>query len=124
MQQQEKYLNADIYKDEEGKSVSGFLEIAVEDTKAKLLVKEDLKLKKANYVATVDMGSREDKLVKEESYYMAKNGILYKFTAKKDKNLSLFGDMKEEMKKYIDARKLKFNNRLDLMDIVKHYNSL
>lgn len=124
-QQLIRYINADRYKDEEGKSIIGFLEIVVDhEVKAKLFAKEELKLIKANYVATVDMGNRNDKIVKEEEYYLANNNTLYKFSGKKDNNLNFFGDKKEIIKEYVDDNKLKFNNRADLEKIVSYYNSL
>ena len=123
-QQQVKYINADKYKDVEGTPIIGFLEIVIDNNHSKLLAKEYLKLKKANYVATVDMGSREDKIIKEESYFMSKNNTLYRFSSKKDKNLSLFGEDKDKMKQYVEDNKLKFNNRVDLIKIITHYNSL
>lgn len=122
-QQQVQFINGRNLKDEKGQSMRTFLEVLVQGP-AKAYVRYELKLKKANYVATVDLGSKEDKIVKDENYYIAIGQVLHEVTPKKEKNIALFNGKEQEIKAFVNTNNLKFNKRADLIKIVDYYNSL
>lgn len=79
----------------------------------------------ATYVPAVDMGSRNDKIVKETKYYLlGLEGRIVPLASNKGHNLLYFGDSAAEMKSYIKKNKLKFTDEEDLVSIFSHFDSM
>lgn len=102
----------------------GIVEVLYKGSKSILYLFNVLDIKKANYVPTVDMGSKSDKLIKRETYYLQTSGKLYKLEDSLEKNENIFGKDYSKIKEYSKSNKLKIKHRSDLIKILGYYESL
>lgn len=114
-----KYINGQYYSFN-GVKTNGFLRV-IEDGEWKLLEKTSLKLVKANYVASLDAGVREDRLVKEKIYYLTKEDKLYEVRSSVKKFANQFGDKSNDLEKYIKANKLNLKQEGDLRKLLEFF---
>ncbi len=115
------FINAKGYSDS-GTELSGLLEVLV-DGNIPLIRKTTIWIKRPDYVPAFDVGSKDTKINKRETFYYAKGKTL--FEIKKRKQLiTLFGDKGEEMDTYIKVNHLNIKEQRGLSNIFLHYNSL
>ena len=103
--------------------LTGFFQVLVSG-KTKLLIKSKVDLVEANYNVAMNAGSKSDKFVKKDDYYIYKDEKLHKIYKTKGSVLSVLQDQKKVLKKYAKQNKLKFRVIEDLVKIVEHYNTL
>jgi hypothetical protein len=108
-----------------GEPALGFLEILV-DGDINLYMKTELSILKANFNMALNIGEKEDRVVKENVYYLRKKeqDELFQISKNKKDNLTFFQEKQAEVNSYIKQQNLKFNREEDLIQLVKHYNSL
>jgi len=116
------FVNAHDYKID-GIPMTGFFEVLV-DGPAPLLKYTTLQIKKADYNVSFDVGSRDDKILKQASYYAGKGKNVVKLGTSKKKVLTLFEDKVAEMEKYMDDSQVSLKKEADLVRTWQHYNSL
>lgn len=116
------FVNAHDYGFE-GVSLTGFFEVLA-DGSAPLFKRTGLALKKADYNVSFDVGSRDDKILKQATYYMGTKQKVVEVEQTRKKLLSLFGAKGDEMEKYISDNGLSLKREDDLVAIFAHYNSL
>jgi hypothetical protein len=116
------FVNAHEYK-LDGSPLTGFFEVLV-DGQAPLFKRTDIHIKKANYNVSFDVGSRDDKILKQPTYFMGQSGAVNEIESSRKKVLVLFGDKADEMGRYMDVNKLSLKKEGDLVNIFRHYNSL
>jgi hypothetical protein len=114
-----KYINGQDYSFD-GVKTTGFLRV-IEDGEWKLVEKTSLKLVKANYVASLDAGVREDRLVKEKIYFLAKEGKLYEVHPSIKKFANQFGEKADDLVKYIKENKLNLKQEDDLKRLLEFF---
>ncbi len=114
-----KYVNGHDYTFDETK-VDGFLRV-IEDGEWKLFEKTSLKLVKANYVASLDAGVREDRLIKDKVYYLANGDRLYEVRSSAKKFASQFGEKYDDLMKYIKENKLNLKQEDDLKKLMQFF---
>lgn len=117
------FINARDLKQENGTSLSGFLEV-LEDGAIPLFKQTYLVVKKANYNVSFNVGSPDDKILKKEMFYILHGGKLVEVPGSKKKLLTYFGDQASEVEQFIKDQGIGVTKQLDLQLIFRHYNSL
>jgi len=103
--------------------LSGFMELLT-DGKIKLLVATKLEVKPSNYNALMDVGEKNNTIVKREVVYFTRNIELVEVPIKEKDVINLFGEKKEIIANYIDDNNLKLKKINDLKELVDYYNTL
>ena len=108
-----------------GVPLLGFVEV-IKDGKLALLKKYRIEVIKAGYNVALDVGSKQDKIVKKEVYYIknADSKELTEVSKSQNKNLAALGNHQDKVKAYMKENKLKFKPGKDLPQIIAYYNSL
>jgi hypothetical protein len=119
----EYFVNAKDYKSEEGIPFIGFFRIIV-DGRMPLFKLTEAYIKKSNYNAALDVGSRDDKIIKKDHFYYAIDGVAYDVPGSKKKFVTIFKEKKPEIEKFIRVNELVLNNQAHLARIFEYYNSL
>lgn len=116
------FINARDFK-EEGVPLVGFFEVLV-DGNSPLFKKTDISVKKADYNVTLSMGSRDDKILKSSSYYLADGSSVSEIPGSKKKFLQLLKGKADEVESYMDTNNLSVKKEEELIAIFKYYNSI
>ena len=114
------FINGKEYK-QNGSPLSGFLEVLSEGS-IPLLKRTAIIQKDPNYIAALDVGSTDTKLIKKETFYFAKGTDLKKIGTKKSL-LQAFGEHSTAVEQYIKENKLDLDRQNDLAKIFEFYNS-
>ena len=116
------FINAKEFRDD-GVPLTGFFEVLV-DGNTPLFKKTNVTIKKADYNATLSIGSRDDKILKNSTYFLADGNKVYELPGNKKKFLALFKGKANEIEAYMDANDLSVKKEEELVLIFKHCNSL
>jgi hypothetical protein len=116
------YINAKEFKNKDNVPLIGFFEV-LSDGALPLLKKTKITVKKADYNAVLNVGSHDDKVLKSDELFYAKNGQVYKVPSSSKKVAALFGDRAEQIKKFIDDNSLSPGKEHDLIKIFENYNA-
>ena len=116
------YVNARDYKFEDV-PLLGFFEVLV-DGKVPLFRKTTLHVKKADYNVSFDVGSRDDKILKQSSYYIAQSKAVSEVGTNRKKVIALFGDKANQMEKYLNDNDVSLKKEADLIKTFQYYNGL
>jgi hypothetical protein len=115
------FVNARDYK-LDNTPLTGFFEVLA-DGAVPLFKRTNLRVKKADYNVSFDVGSRDDKILKEVTYFVGEGKSVVELSPAKKKVLSIFGSKSDEMEKYIDENNLSAKKEADLVKIFQHYNT-
>lgn len=109
-----------------GAPATGFVEVLISDEGMSLFRMLDTETINANYNVAFNAGTKSDRIVKKESFYIKKGGELnlLEITKKKKHNLALFGDKQQAMQTFLKNNNTKFTSAPDLVQLVSYYNSL
>jgi len=107
-----------------GTPLTGLYEILFDGSNAQLLMKTELNFRAPDYNEALDVGSRNKRIVRFERYFLAKGKAIYEFKKSKKKNFLLFGDKAQKIKSFMNKNKLKFNQRTDLMAVVRFFDTI
>jgi hypothetical protein len=119
----EYFVNAKDYKSDDGVPLNGFFQIMA-DGKLPLFKQTKATIQKANYVVQFDVGSRDDKIVKDDKFYYASDGKVFAVPGSRKKLLPLFGDQREKIEQFIRINSLNLKTEHHLQKIFEYYNSL
>lgn len=103
--------------------MKGVYEIVYEKDGLQLLSKTEVYERDPTYVAALNTGDRNVKLIKRESFYLARGNKVKEISASKKQNEGVFGDQYDEVLDYAKKERLKFNNREDLVRIIDFYST-
>jgi len=117
------FISTNNFKFEDGVPLTGFFELLY-DGDMDLFSRSKIELLESNYVPTVDVGRRENKIVIREDYFVEKDGIIYEVQSRLKKNQHFFGTHYDAVKQFSRDQRLKFNNREDLVKLFDFYDSL
>ena len=81
-------------------------------------------IKKPDYVVALDVGSRDEKIYKQDFFFFGSDKVLTQIPAKKKAFPAVFGDQAPAIKKFIHDNDLKITVEADLARIFAYYNSL
>jgi hypothetical protein len=116
-------INSNEFIDNSEKVKPSFLEILVQGKK-QLLEYTEVKIKKPDYVATLNVGSTDTQIIKDKSLYIIEGKELVKFTGSRKQTLEVMADKRIQILKYIRKEGLIFRRRIDLIRMFEYYNSL
>ncbi len=117
------FISTNNFNFEDGIPLIGFFEVLSRGD-VPLYSRSKIEVIESNYVPTVDMGRRDNKIVIREDYFATKDGIVYEIENSKNKNKYLFDEHFETVKRYAKDHHLKFSKREDLVKIFVFYNGL
>lgn len=116
------FVNARDYK-LDGVPLTGFFEVLV-DGATPLFKKTRLNVKKATYNVALDVGSRDDKILKIPEYYTGRSSEVIDVPTSRKRTADLFPGKEEEMSAYMSANDLSLKKEEDLILLFRQYNSL
>ena len=116
------FINAKDFK-VNGVPLIGFYEVLV-DGNSPLFKKMNITVKKADYNVTLSIGSRDDKILKNPTYYLADGNSAYEIPGSKKKFLQMLKAKADEVESYMDFNGLSIKKEEELVLICKYYNSL
>jgi len=116
------FVNAKDFK-VGGVPLTGFFEVLA-DGNSPLFKKVNISVKKADYNVTLNMGSRDDKILKNSTYYFADGNRVSEIPGSKKKFLQLLKSKADEVESYMDENGLSIKKEEELVAIFKYYNSL
>ena len=120
-------LKKKTYRAYRHKNKLGFYVILSKDDKSKctLLKKERIVFKKAEKPQNSFETSKPESFKKvRDTYYFKFENRLIEIPKKRKAFYGLFSENKDEMKRHIEANRLKMNSEKDLLKIAAHYNTL
>jgi len=117
------YINAKDLGTVNGKKIDGFFEV-LQEGKATLLKRTEVSVKKADYNATLAVGSPDDKILKNDAFYVLKDNRLAELRLQKKKIMPLFEDKASAVQEMVDKYSLSFSKQDHLEMIFAHYNKL
>ena len=107
----------------ENEPAVGFFELMV-DGAIPLLKKIDAIYKRSNYNPSIQIGYKNDQIVKKESYYYVSRNHLVKAPRSTGKILKVFYEKKEEMNDYIKNNNLSLKYEKDLFQAFAQFNKI
>jgi len=116
------FVNAKDFK-MDGTPLSGFFQVLSDGT-LPLLMKTNLEVKKADYNVSLDVGSKDDKILKKTDFFCLKDGAAIELPSSKKKLLPLFQDKAYMVEDYMKANALSASKQADLIRIFDYYNAL
>lgn len=116
------FINARDFK-VDGVPLAGFFEVLV-DGSSPLFKKVNISVKKADYNVTLSVGSRDDKILKNPTYYVANGKSVSEIPGSKKKFLQLLKSKADQVGSYMDENGLSVKKEEELVAIFKYYNSL
>ena len=116
------FVNAKDFK-LDGVPLTGFFEVMV-DGNSPLFKKTNISIKKADYNATLNMGSRDDKILKNSTYFAVDGASISEIPGNKKKFLQLLKSKADQVESYMDENGLSIKREEELVAIFKYYNSL
>ena len=117
------FINASLYKDEDNTPMTGFFKVLA-DGRSPLMSKPKAYIKEADYNVQFDVGTRDDKIIKKEILYYAKDGVAYELPKSRKKILAIFGENSDKIAEYVKVNELDHSNRTDIIRVFTYYNSL
>ena len=117
------FMNAKEFKNEDNVRLIGFFQVLT-DGSLPLFKKTTVEVKKADYNVQFNVGSRDDKILKKQDFYLVKAAQVIEIPAAKKKLVPLFGEKSDEMEKYMKENALTTTKEDHLKLIFGHYNSL
>ena len=100
----------------------GFLEV-LSDGSTTLFKRIQLEILKPNYSPAHDVGRKDYKIIKRESFYFNVNSELYKIKSKKSVQ-QLFTGKEKEMEAFLKQEDINFNKERDLVKLFTHLKGL
>ena len=116
------FINAREFRGETDEFV-GFLESVVAG-KLSLLQRHSITIKRANFNAALNVGTKDDELVKKREWFVAKGRIAKRFSPGKKALLELMADQQPAIEAYLKDKKPDLKKESGLTDVFAYYNSL
>lgn len=116
------FINAREFRGEADEFV-GFLESVVAG-KLSLLQRHSITIKRANFNAALNVGTKDDELVKKREWFVAKGRIAKRFSPSKKSILELLSDQQPAIEAYLKDKKPDLKKETGLAEVFAYYNSL
>jgi hypothetical protein len=113
------FVNANKYK-ENGTPLVGLMEV-VFDGQRSLFKRTVINTKSPTYVPAMDVGSRDMEYYKKSEFYYNDGENVFEIKSKK-KLIESFGDLAQEVEKYMKTNKLDAKSAGDLSQVFQFYN--
>ncbi|MEQ9426078.1 MAG: hypothetical protein RJQ09_16760 [Cyclobacteriaceae bacterium] len=105
-------------------STPGFYNLLFDGSRAKLFGRTTHDIVPSNYNIALDVGERKSYIRLKTDYYLFENGNYKELKKFSNKQLEIFGEQKDKIKKYIKAELLNYRNERDLVKLMKYYEKL
>ncbi|MFA0960868.1 hypothetical protein AB9P05_03620 [Roseivirga sp. BDSF3-8] len=116
-----KFVNVSELTDKE--PTEGFYEIYFNGNPMSIVRVNYTYLKKANYMEGADMGRRDNEILKKMDYFFYNGEEMVEIKSNKNRNLEVFGEKRNEIKKYAKVNGLDLKEPVDLAKIIGYYNN-
>ncbi|GAA4397680.1 hypothetical protein GCM10023187_07410 [Nibrella viscosa] len=103
--------------------VRGFFEKLV-DGKLSLLAHHSIFVKKANYNPALNVGTKDDELVKRTEWYLATGQEVQKLSPGRRAVLEVMADKRPQIEAYLKTANPDYRSAADLAKLVRYYNNL
>jgi hypothetical protein len=113
-------INAKEYKEHDVQMI-GFFEVLVDGNTA-LLKHIRLEILKPDFSPALNVGSKNTRILKKESYFFNVGKDVYRIKSKKSVDM-LFGDKEAEMNQFIKKEAIRFNRESDLIKLFSHFST-
>ncbi|GAB3013619.1 hypothetical protein [Spirosoma pulveris] len=117
-----RFINVQEFQSE-GQSLTGFFEQVVAG-KLSLLMHPSVHIQKGNYNVAMNVGSKDDQLLKKMDWYVARGKLAVKFSPGKKAILELMADRKDQIDAFLKNKKPDLRTRDGLSSTFAYYNSL
>ncbi|GAB3644042.1 hypothetical protein [Spirosoma arcticum] len=117
-----RYINVREYRGD-ADALSGLFE-QVATGKLDLLQHPSVYVRRANYNMALNVGTKDDEIVKKTDWYVAKNRQATKFSPTKKALLDLMSDRRDQIEAYLKKDKPDLKSRAGLIAVVAYYNGL
>ncbi|MEQ8927830.1 MAG: hypothetical protein RLO81_18580 [Fulvivirga sp.] len=118
-----KYYNTSVVNNVTFDLPQGICEVLVND-KVKVLKYQYLEIKEATYNAAINMGERNDKVLKKERLYAVVRDEVFELKNKVGKNEEVFGDKTAQVEDFAKKNGLKLKEDAEIIKVFEYYNSL
>lgn len=120
------FLNIRQFRSSENENLEGvFREIVSFPNKEIMLVARPYAfIKEATYVPALDMGTRNNKVIKKEAYYIISNGMYQKLPKNKKDFFKVFQEDSNKVQQYATVNKLSFKKESGIKKLLEFYDSL
>ena len=115
------FINGKAFRNEDDTPFTGFFEVLSEGA-VPLLKKTYIDVKKADYNVAMNVGSRDDKILKKKKFYILKENRVVELPGSRKKFLSIFNE-NQRLEEFIRQNSLSVTDERDLKLIMSHYNS-
>ena len=115
------FINGKSFRNEDDVPFTGFFEV-LEEGSVPLLKKTYISVRKADYNVAMNVGSRDDRILKKNKYYVFKENRLMELPGSRKKFLIIFND-NPRLDEFIRQNGLSVTDEGDLKLIMSHYNS-
>ncbi|MEX2233840.1 MAG: hypothetical protein WD824_16870 [Cyclobacteriaceae bacterium] len=116
------FVNAKDLKNEDNSPLNGFFEVLSEG-ELTLLSRTGIVVKKPNYNEKLDMGTRDERILKKSKFYITEKGKVKELAASRKKLLPVFGEHAAVMEEFIRKNALSLNEPAHLKAIFENYNA-
>ncbi len=117
------YINVRQYRGE-ADVLTGFFEQLYVGSRIELLLHPYVVVQKGNFNMALNVGSRDDELIKKMDWYAAAKGRATKFPPNKKGVLTIMVDKKGQIETYLKVQKPDLKSPTDLVALFAYYNSL
>jgi hypothetical protein len=117
-----RFINVREYRGD-ADELLGFFEQVVTG-KFDLLQHPVVYIKRSNYNAAMNMGTKDDEIMKKSDWYVAYNKRAVKFAPSKKALLDLMHDRKEQIEAYLRSKRPDLKDKADLTALMMYYNGL
>lgn len=117
-----RFINVQEFQSE-GQSLTGFFEQMVAG-KLSLLMYPSVHIQKGNYNVAMNVGSKDDQLLKKTDWYVARGKQVVKFSPGKKAILDLMADKKDQIDRFLKEKKPDLKTRDGLYTTFTYYNTL
>lgn len=117
-----KYINTEYVNFDPPKL--GFMEVLAEG-KVTLLSRVELGVQLGYYVPALDVGNKNDEIIKLEKFYLIMNDEARPLPKARKDFIPLFEkSTRPQLRNYMTTNKLRIRRRKDLIKVIEYYNSL
>ncbi len=117
------FINGKSFRNEDDVPFTGFFEV-LEEGSVPLLKKTYISVRKADYNVAMNVGSRDDKILKKSKFYVLKQTRIIELPKSRKKFLALFNDKSSQLEAFIKENNLLTYIEQDLEMILDYFNSL
>jgi hypothetical protein len=118
--EKEEYVNCNKFS-VGGTRLDGFCRISGD--KIRLVSRNYVEIIKSNYNVAMDVGSKEDEIIKKSKCYLLTDDVLIE-CKNKQTLYSTMADKAAEIKTFIQVNKIRLSDEADLRSVVTYYNKI